>query len=198
MSERDPNCKRDARDPEPSSASISPLKKKKKKLDDSLTDSHGVGVVVVAVSSPSTTSSADSSQGGCSVTSAGEDDDDKSSIICFSTESYEIARSSPAVAVDLQAHEISETETSTSITSSNIRKEVNQVSEALGETTETESSSARKSPEVSKKSPTPGEIEEFLSELENKDQKRFIEKYNFDIVNDKPLQGRYKWDRFKP
>ncbi|KAJ0249130.1 Cyclin-dependent kinase inhibitor 6 [Hirschfeldia incana] len=181
MSERDPNCKRD---PEASSESISPLTKKKKKLDD---DSHGV--VVVAVPSPS------SAEGGDSVTSAGEDDDDKSSIICLSSESYEIAKTSPTVAaVDLQEedHQLAETETSTSITSS-IRKEVNP---AVGEITEMESStSAQKSPGVSK-IPTPGEIEEFLSELEDKDQKRFIEKYNFDIVNDKPLQGRYKWDRF--
>ncbi|KAG2315904.1 hypothetical protein Bca4012_066752 [Brassica carinata] len=192
MSERDPNCKRDAPDPEPSSASVSPLKKKK--LDDN--DSHG-GVGVAAPSpSMSSSSSADSSHGGCSVTSAGVEDDDKSSIICFSSESYEIARSIPSVAaVDLQDHQISETETSTASITSNIRKEVNP---ALGETTEMESSSsAQKSPEVSK-SPTPGEIEEFLSELEDKDQKRFIEKYNFDIVNDKPLQGRYKWDRLKP
>ncbi|KAJ4897824.1 Cyclin-dependent kinase inhibitor 6 [Raphanus sativus] len=184
MSERDPNRKRDAKELEASSASVSLLKKKKKLDDDSSTDySHGV---VLAI--PSVASSDDSSRGGCSVNSAGEDDD-KSSIICLSTESKS---SSPTVAADLQAHQISETETSTSITSSSIRKAVNPVSEeALGETTEMESSSS--SAQKVSESPTPGEIEEFLSELENKDQKRFIEKYNFDIVNDKPLQGRYKW-----
>ncbi|KAJ4872464.1 Cyclin-dependent kinase inhibitor 6 [Raphanus sativus] len=183
MSERDPNRKRDAKELEASSASVSLLKKKKKLDDDSSTDySHGV---VLAIPSPSVASSDDSSRGGCSDNSAGEDDD-KSSIICLSTESK---RSTPTVAVDLQAHQISDTETSTSITS---RKAVNPVSEeALGETTEMESSSS--SAQKVSKSPTPGDIEEFLSELENKDQKRFIEKYNFDIVNDKPLQGRYKW-----
>lgn len=61
------------------------------------------------------------------------------------------------------------------------RNEANPASEALGETTELESSSAverddrKSSPEVSK-NPTPAEIEEFLSELENKDQKRFMDK----------------------
>ena len=94
MSERDPNCKRDARALEAPSASDSQLKKKK--LDD---DSHGV--VFLAVPSPSVASSDDSSRGGCSVTSAGEDDD-KSSIICFSSESNEIPRKSPTVSVDLE------------------------------------------------------------------------------------------------
>ncbi|CAN7011400.1 hypothetical protein IGI04_012068 [Brassica rapa subsp. trilocularis] len=188
MSERDPNCKRDARSLEAPSASDSLLKKKK--LDDDF--------VFLAVPSPSVASSDDSSRGGCSVTSAGEDDE-KSSIICFSSESNEIVRKSPTVSVDLETHQISD-DLSVSGRVSH-RNEANLASEeALGETTEMESSSAddrKSSPEVSK-SPTPGEIDEFLSELENKDQKRFMDKYNFDVVNDKPLQGRYKWDRVKP
>jgi len=73
------------------------------------------------------------------------------------------------------------------------------VSEGLGETTtEMESSSAtkRKQPGV-RKTPTAAEIEDLFSELESQDDKKkqFIEKYNFDIVNDEPLEGRYKWDR---
>ena len=91
MSERDPNCKRDARSLEAPSQNDSQLKKKK--LDDDF--------VFLAVPSPSMASSDDSSRGGCSVTSAGEDDD-KSSIICFSSESNEIARKSPTVSVDLE------------------------------------------------------------------------------------------------
>ncbi|CAH8386698.1 unnamed protein product [Eruca vesicaria subsp. sativa] len=189
MSERYPNCKREL---ETSSESISPFKKKK--LDD-------YSLAADSLPSPSVASSDDSSRGGCSVTLAGEDDEKSSIIIsgCFSTESNEIARESLTVALDLEAREISETETSTTFVTRNLREEVNPGSE----TTEMESSSAterddrKTSPEVSK-SPTPEAIEEFLSELESKDQKRFIEKYNFDIVNDKPLQGRYKWDRFMP
>ncbi|KAG2271457.1 hypothetical protein Bca52824_066012 [Brassica carinata] len=162
---------------------------KTKKLDDSSSsDSH---VVVLAVPSPSIASSAASSS---------QASDEKSSSIssdCFSTESNETVRNNPTSGVDLE----------------------DTVSEALGETTETESSSAlkrdNKPPEASK-IPTAEEIEAFLSELEGGDdkQKRFIEKrmsaqdkemmmirrveedpqhfltrrYNFDIVNDKPLQ----------
>ncbi|KFK39247.1 hypothetical protein AALP_AA3G219700 [Arabis alpina] len=188
MSERNHNRKRDACDSgfveEALSISVSPLTKKKK-LDDSTTDSHVV----------------DSASGGCSVTSAGEDDEQSSSLSsgCFSNE---IATNNPAFVVDLEAHQKSETETETlTLVSNDFRKERNPVTLALGETTEIESSSAtekrddrKTSPEV-RKTPTPAEIEDFFSELENDDnQKRFIEKYNFDIVNDKPLEGRYKWE----
>ncbi|KAH0847902.1 hypothetical protein HID58_091694 [Brassica napus] len=167
MSERNLNSKRESRELEASSTSVSPLQKKKK-LD----------AVVLAIPSPSVAST----QGRCSVTS---DDDDKSSIVssdCFSSESNETVRNNPTSGADLE----------------------DTVSEALGETTETESSSPalkrdNKPPEVSK-IPTVEEIEAFLSELEGGDdkRKRFIEKYNFDIVNDKPLRGRYMWDRLKP
>ncbi|CAN7000482.1 unnamed protein product [Brassica rapa subsp. trilocularis] len=167
MSERNLNSKRESRELEASSTSVSPLQKKKK-LD----------AVVLAIPSPSVAST----QGRCSVTS---DDDDKSSIVssdCFSSESNETVRNNPTSGADLE----------------------DTVSEALGETTETESSSSalkrdNKPPEVSK-IPTAEEVEAFLSELEGGDdkRKRFIEKYNFDIVNDKPLRGRYMWDRLKP
>ncbi|CAF2100382.1 hypothetical protein HID58_019181 [Brassica napus] len=176
MSERNLNSKRESRELEASSTSVSPLQKKKK-LDDSSADSNAV---VLAIPSPSVASS----QGRCSVTS---DDDDKSSIVssgCFSSESNETVRNNPTSGADLE----------------------DTASEALGETTETEMESSspalkrdNKPPEVSK-IPTAEEIEAFLSELEGGEdkQKRFIEKYNFDIVNDKPLQGRYMWDRLKP
>ncbi|KAL0743232.1 hypothetical protein Bca4012_084745 [Brassica carinata] len=173
MSERNLNSKRESRELEASITSVSPRKNKKtKKLDDdSSSDSHGV---VLAVPSPSVASSAASSS---------QASDEKSSSIssdCFSTESNETVRNNPTSGVDLE----------------------DTVSEALGKTTETESSSAikrDKPPEVSK-IPTADEIEAFLSELEGGDdkQKRFVEKYNFDIVNDKPLQGRYMWDRLNP
>ncbi|KAJ0264443.1 Cyclin-dependent kinase inhibitor 6 [Hirschfeldia incana] len=153
MSERNLNSKRESRELEASITSVSPLKKKTK-LDDSSPDSHGV---VLAIPSPSVASTQDR----CSITS---DDDDKSSGIvsgCFSSESNETVRNNPASVIDLE--EIA--------------------SEALGETTETESSSSaikrdKPPPEVSK-IPTAEEIEAFLSELEGGDddrQKRFIEK----------------------
>ncbi|MCD7464731.1 hypothetical protein HAX54_053308 [Datura stramonium] len=41
--------------------------------------------------------------------------------------------------------------------------------------------------------PTAHEMNDFFSGTEEKQQRQFIEKYNFDPVNDKPLPGRYEW-----
>ncbi|XVE82775.1 hypothetical protein DITRI_Ditri16bG0032800 [Diplodiscus trichospermus] len=48
------------------------------------------------------------------------------------------------------------------------------------------------------KMPTEAELEEFFAVAEKKLQKRFAEKYNYDIVKDEPLEGRYEWVRLKP
>nr|VDC72172.1 unnamed protein product [Brassica rapa] len=197
MSERNLNSKRESRELEASSTSVSPLQKKKK-LDDSSSDSHAVVLAIPSTSVAST-------QGRCSVTS---DDDDKSSIVssgCFSSESNETVRNNPTSGADLEV-KLLESVALLVFVKSPLIFFFDTVSEALGETTETEmesSSSAlkrdNKPPGVSK-IPTAEEVEAFLSELEGGDdkRKRFIEKYNFDIVNDKPLRGRYMWDRLKP
>ncbi|EOA31461.1 hypothetical protein CARUB_v10014646mg [Capsella rubella] len=204
MSER----KRELEEEEDSNTRVSsPLKKRK--LDDasdSSSDSHHEDndVVFVAASSSSSSShSVDSSAAlasdECSATSTAEENDQSSSSIssgcCFTNQSKEIAKNRSTFVTDLEAHQISETETKTSTLINSNFRETSPVSEGLGETTtEMESSSAA---EV-RKTPTPAEIEGFFSELENEaddKKKQFIEKYNFDIVNDEPLQGRYKWDR---
>ncbi|GFP92863.1 cyclin-dependent kinase inhibitor 4 [Phtheirospermum japonicum] len=41
-------------------------------------------------------------------------------------------------------------------------------------------------------------IDEFFAIQEKKNIERFIEKYNFDPVNEKPLKGRYEWVKLKP
>ncbi|XP_071713342.1 cyclin-dependent kinase inhibitor 4-like [Rutidosis leptorrhynchoides] len=41
--------------------------------------------------------------------------------------------------------------------------------------------------------PSPSEMDEFFTGPEKQQQQKFIEKYNFDPVNDKPLHGRYEW-----
>ncbi|KAL0459303.1 UNVERIFIED_CONTAM: Cyclin-dependent kinase inhibitor 3 [Sesamum latifolium] len=46
--------------------------------------------------------------------------------------------------------------------------------------------------------PTAHEMEEFFTRAEQPQQRHFIEKYNFDIVNDLPLPGRYEWVRVTP
>lgn len=43
--------------------------------------------------------------------------------------------------------------------------------------------------------PTTHEMEEFFSLAEQQQQRLFTEKYNFDVVNDLPLSGRYEWVR---
>ncbi|GAU30362.1 hypothetical protein TSUD_57730 [Trifolium subterraneum] len=39
------------------------------------------------------------------------------------------------------------------------------------------------------------EIDAFFARFEREEQKRFAEKYNFDIVKDLPMEGRYEWVR---
>ncbi|XP_076958655.1 cyclin-dependent kinase inhibitor 3-like [Bidens hawaiensis] len=43
--------------------------------------------------------------------------------------------------------------------------------------------------------PSAQEIEEFFALHAQEQQRLFSEKYNFDIVNEKPLKGRYEWVR---
>lgn len=46
--------------------------------------------------------------------------------------------------------------------------------------------------------PTANEMNEFFARVEEQQQKQFMEKYNYDPVNDKPLPGRYVWEKLKP
>ncbi|CAI9776965.1 unnamed protein product [Fraxinus pennsylvanica] len=46
--------------------------------------------------------------------------------------------------------------------------------------------------------PSSSEMDEFFACEEKQQQTQFIEKYNFDPVNDKPLPGRYEWVKLKP
>lgn len=41
--------------------------------------------------------------------------------------------------------------------------------------------------------PSSSEIEAFFEGAEQQERRRFIERYNFDPVNDRPLRGRYEW-----
>ncbi|KAG6400981.1 hypothetical protein SASPL_137826 [Salvia splendens] len=71
---------------------------------------------------------------------------------------------------------------------------------AAGSITAHGSSTKQISPNVSNQRaprtiPTPREMDEFFSHAEQPHDRLFIEKYNFDIVNDLPLPGRYEWVR---
>ncbi|KAK6152724.1 hypothetical protein DH2020_012363 [Rehmannia glutinosa] len=54
-----------------------------------------------------------------------------------------------------------------------------------------ESNSRRSS--TAEKMPSDAELEEFFAAAEKDLQKQFIDKYNYDIVKDQPLEGRYDW-----
>ncbi|XP_020104468.1 cyclin-dependent kinase inhibitor 5-like [Ananas comosus] len=41
--------------------------------------------------------------------------------------------------------------------------------------------------------PSETEIEEFFMAAERAERSRFADKYNYDIINDAPLEGRYEW-----
>ncbi|XP_072979488.1 cyclin-dependent kinase inhibitor 1-like [Typha angustifolia] len=43
--------------------------------------------------------------------------------------------------------------------------------------------------------PLEAEIEEFFASAERAERDRFASKYNYDIANDAPLEGRYEWVR---
>ncbi|CAI8609260.1 unnamed protein product [Vicia faba] len=47
------------------------------------------------------------------------------------------------------------------------------------------------------KTPSESELDEFFSAAEENIQKQFENKYNFDIVKDMPLEGRYEWVQLK-
>ncbi|CAJ1942785.1 unnamed protein product [Sphenostylis stenocarpa] len=51
---------------------------------------------------------------------------------------------------------------------------------------------------AAQKMPTESELEEFFAAAEKDIQKVFSEKYNYDIVKDVPLEGRYEWVKLKP
>jgi len=46
--------------------------------------------------------------------------------------------------------------------------------------------------------PSQFEIDDFFASAEKDLQKRFCDKYNFDILKDAPLEGRYEWVQVKP
>ncbi|XP_023539497.1 cyclin-dependent kinase inhibitor 4-like [Cucurbita pepo subsp. pepo] len=43
--------------------------------------------------------------------------------------------------------------------------------------------------------PTAQEVDDFFNWAEGEQQRKFIEKYNYDLVTDKPLPGRYEWEK---
>ncbi|XP_040965966.1 cyclin-dependent kinase inhibitor 7 isoform X4 [Gossypium hirsutum] len=116
---------------------------------------------------------------------------------CSSNESCDILKDSLRF-VDLEAKSF-ETEIST-CTNVNKFRETPPLSEHCGDSDEMQSPEKKPPPSTTKppKIPSQAEIDEFFSVAEKYEQKRFAEKYNYDIVKDVPLDGRYQWLRLKP
>ncbi|CAA7048301.1 unnamed protein product [Microthlaspi erraticum] len=170
--------------------------------DDDLADSEVFRSLERTVSSSLAYSASDS--GGFSAALSEGDDHQSSSVSsdCSSSETNETATHSRLPFLDLEAHQISETEISTLI-NNNFREQASPLSENLGETAEMEDSATRerrdqRKKEKTEKSPTQAELDDFFSAAESYEQKRFTEKYNYDIVKDTPLEGRYQWVSLKP
>ncbi|KAG5010755.1 hypothetical protein AAZX31_07G194800 [Glycine max] len=97
-----------------------------------------------------------------------------------------------SVPSDLQTKGFETVEDSTSLNF----KSFSLLSEFSGDSEESAMIPAKSSAAVLKvKTPPKAEIEEFFAMAEKYEQKRFTEKYNFDIVRDLPLEGRYQWVR---
>ncbi|XWS54822.1 hypothetical protein CRYUN_Cryun10bG0122300 [Craigia yunnanensis] len=114
---------------------------------------------------------------------------------CSSNESCDIVKDSLSF-VDLEAKSF-ETEISTCINVNKFSRETTPLSKHCGDSEEMESPE-KKTPPSPAKPPSQEEIDEIFSVAEKHEQKRFAEKYNYDIVKDVPLDGRYQWVRLKP
>ncbi|XP_062106523.1 cyclin-dependent kinase inhibitor 7-like [Humulus lupulus] len=122
---------------------------------------------------------------------------------CSSNESSDnVVNDSSLRIVDLQDEVVKSFETAHSISINNNRnkfRETTPSSELCGDSEKKEASAAsnRRRPPLGM-APPRNEIEEFFAIAEKTEQKRFTEKYNFDVVNDTPLEGRYQWVCLKP
>ncbi|PON39811.1 Cyclin-dependent kinase inhibitor [Parasponia andersonii] len=139
------------------------------------------------------------------------DDDQVQASCCSSNGSSELAHHDDddidqdrTKFLDLEDDESGEVETSTYY-SSRQRREMTPSSKLREESDEVDSTarptvvdSSRRSVVADQKMPSEIELEEFFATAEKDIQKRFQEKYNYDIAKDTPLEGRYEWDRLKP
>ncbi|XP_073270763.1 uncharacterized protein [Primulina huaijiensis] len=132
-----------------------------------------------------------------SVACGGDDDDDEGSGgVAESVMSADLED-----IVDLQCEGL-DTEISMAINCSGIQSST-QTSEICGDS---EQSSLESTPHATSNSasstaetmPSAVEIEEFFAAAEKYEQKRFAEKYNYDIVKDYPVEGKYEWVPLHP
>ncbi|XP_024028999.1 cyclin-dependent kinase inhibitor 7 [Morus notabilis] len=119
---------------------------------------------------------------------------------CSSNESSDVVKDGLRL-VDLEVKRFEfETVDSTSIKNmnKNFRETTSPSSELSVDSEETAAADRRRRSPAAEKAPPEDEIEKFFAVAEKSEQKRFAEKYNYDIVNDMPLEGRYHWVCLKP
>ncbi|GFQ05089.1 cyclin-dependent kinase inhibitor 6 [Phtheirospermum japonicum] len=120
---------------------------------------------------------------------------------CSSSRSSELAKESPKFA-DLEENAVNveyiATSAGHSVDFRDRREQMTPSSEDQAQRGELESTA--RPPEsnphrrsTAEKMPTEDELEDFFAAAEKNLQKQFIDKYNFDIVKDEPLEGRYEW-----
>ncbi|XP_062102049.1 cyclin-dependent kinase inhibitor 7-like [Humulus lupulus] len=145
----------------------------------------------------------------CSSPSSDDVHDQVQASCCSSNSSSELADDDDhdrTKFIDLEANdESAEVETSTYYScrerremtlSSKLREELSDDVDSTMKPTVVDSS--RRSVVGDQKMPTELELEEFFTVAEKDIQKRFQDKYNYDIVKDSPLEGRYEWVRLNP
>ncbi|XP_075474338.1 cyclin-dependent kinase inhibitor 7-like isoform X2 [Primulina tabacum] len=116
---------------------------------------------------------------------------------CSSNGSSQLAKGS----MDFVDLEENEEFFATSVGKLEERRETTPSSQVQAELGELESTAMPREPNFRRRSisaekmPSEVELEEFFSAAETKIQKQFMDKYNFDILKDEPLEGRYEWVR---
>ncbi|KAK9988352.1 hypothetical protein SO802_028591 [Lithocarpus litseifolius] len=108
---------------------------------------------------------------------------------CSSNESSEVFRNGFSL-IDLEAKSFESVDSTTYINNNN-----NKLREATPSSSLCVDSYEMDSPA---KMPPKEEIDDFFAFAEKRQQERFAENYNYDIVKDVPLEGRYQWIPLKP
>ncbi|XP_019414605.1 PREDICTED: cyclin-dependent kinase inhibitor 7-like [Lupinus angustifolius] len=80
----------------------------------------------------------------------------------------------------------------------NYGEEIERREMSLGENFQEVEANSRRSESTAQNMPTQSELDEFFTTAEKDIQKTFQNKYNYDIVKDVPLEGRYEWVQLKP
>ncbi|XP_052195332.1 cyclin-dependent kinase inhibitor 7-like [Diospyros lotus] len=190
-------------------ANSGPVKKRKLgaaelKFSSSLVQLRSRRRVAIKKENPVSTATSSNSgrQTASKVRSSSPSSDQVQASCCSSNGSSDLAKEVLEI-VDLEDDSRLQKESSTCDFDNGDRRESTPSSELQGESGELESTtrpleanSRRRS--SAEKMPSATELEEFFAAAEEDLHEQFKKKYNYDIVKDVPLQGRYEWIMLKP